>query len=122
MNQLEEKFETVQKAPEFKKNSQVFRFIGGNLVSFFGDQIYMIALPLIVLAITESPLSMGIVAALERLPVLIQPIAGVIADRFNRKSLLLVCDLLRGLIIGGNGGFTYERGLYGCGKCMWGLL
>ncbi|ARI79053.1 MFS transporter [Halobacillus mangrovi] len=112
MNQLEEKFETVQKAPEFKKNSQVFRFIGGNLVSFFGDQIYMIALPLIVLAITESPLSMGIVAALERLPVLIQPIAGVIADRFNRKSLLLVCDLLRGLIIGAMGALHMNGSLW----------
>ncbi|KHE72130.1 MFS transporter [Halobacillus sp. BBL2006] len=103
MNQAEEKFEALGKVREFKTNGQVFRFIGGNLVSFFGDQIYMIALPLIVLAITGSPLSMGIVAALERLPVLIQPIAGVIADRFNRKTILLVCDILRSLIIGAMG-------------------
>lgn len=86
--------------PEFKKNFQVFRFIGGNLVSFFGDQIYLIALPLIVLAITGSPLSMGIVAALERLPILIQPFTGVLADNFNRKKLLLICDLGRFLTVG----------------------
>ncbi|MGE6203007.1 MFS transporter [Guptibacillus hwajinpoensis] len=86
--------------PEFKKNFQVFRFIGGNLVSFFGDQIYLIALPLIVLAITGSPLSMGIVAALERLPILIQPFTGVLADRFNRKKLLMICDLGRFLTVG----------------------
>ena len=86
--------------PEFKRNFQVFRFMGGNLVSFFGDQIYLIALPLIVLAITQSPLSMGIVAALERLPILIQPLAGVLADKFNRKSILMVCDAGRFIVIG----------------------
>ncbi len=86
--------------PEFKKNFQVFRFIGGNLVSFFGDQIYLIALPLIVLAITGSPFSMGIVAALERLPILIQPFTGVLADNFNRKKLLMICDLGRFITVG----------------------
>ncbi|MGD6966948.1 MFS transporter [Rossellomorea vietnamensis] len=95
--------------PPFKKNYQVFRFIGGNLVSFFGDHIYMIALPLIVLAITGSPLSMGIVAALERLPILLQPLAGVMADKLNRKSLLLFCDLGR-FIITGILGFLYLLG------------
>lgn len=92
--------ESEEKVPEFKKNFQVFRFIGGNLVSFFGDQIYLIALPLIVLAINGSPLSMGIVAALERLPILIQPFTGVLADNFNRKRILLMCDLGRFLTVG----------------------
>lgn len=89
-----------EKLPEFKRNFQVFRFIGGNLVSFFGDQIYLIALPLIVLAITGSPLSMGIVAALERLPIIIQPFTGVLADRFNRKKILMICDLGRFVVVG----------------------
>ncbi|SDQ80196.1 Major Facilitator Superfamily protein [Virgibacillus subterraneus] len=89
-----------EKTPEFKRNYQVFRFIGGNLISFFGDQIYLIALPLIVLALTGSPLSMGIVAALERLPIIIQPFTGVLADRFNRKRILMVCDLGRFVTIG----------------------
>ncbi len=89
-----------EKTPEFKRNYQVFRFVGGNLISFFGDQIYLIALPLIVLALTGSPLSMGIVAALERLPIIIQPFTGVLADRFNRKRILMVCDLGRFVTIG----------------------
>ncbi|WP_163579751.1 MFS transporter [Gracilibacillus saliphilus] len=92
--------ESKDKIPEFKKNYQVFRFMGSNLVSFFGDQIYLIALPLIVLAITGSPLSMGIVAALERLPILIQPFTGVLTDNFNRKKILLFCDLARFLVVG----------------------
>lgn len=86
--------------PKLRKNYSVFRFIGGNLISFCGDQIYLLAIPLIVLSITGSPLSMGIVAALERLPILFQPLTGVLADRYNKKYLLLFCDLLRCIIVG----------------------
>ncbi|MFC4560055.1 MFS transporter [Virgibacillus kekensis] len=100
MNEPITSIRTKNTVPSFKKNYQVFRFIGGNLVSFFGDQIYLIALPLIVLAITGSPLSMGIVAALERLPVIIQPFTGVFVDRYNRKKILLICDLGRFLVVG----------------------
>lgn len=92
-----------EEQPEFKRNHQALRFIGGNLVSFFGDQIYLIALPLMVLALTGSPLSMGIVAAIERIPVLLQPVAGVVADRFNRKRVLMVCDFFRFVLIGSIG-------------------
>lgn len=86
--------------PPLKKNYSVFRFMGGNLISFFGDQIYLIAIPLMVLNITGSPVSMGIVAALERLPILLQPFAGIMSDKFNRKHLLLLCDLGRCLLVG----------------------
>jgi MFS family permease len=104
--------ESKEKVPEFKKNYPVFRFIGGNLISFFGDQIYLIALPLIVLAITSSPLSMGIVAALERIPILIQPFTGVLADNFNRKKILMVCDLGRFITIGTLGIFYIMDNLH----------
>ncbi|MGM7681307.1 MFS transporter [Cytobacillus sp. Hm23] len=95
---------------EFKKNYPIFRYLGGNLISFFGDQIYLVALPLIVLAITGSPLSMGIFAALERLPNILIPLTGPLADRLNRKAVLLVCDFCRGLIVAGIGIlFTLEH-------------
>ncbi|MFI8688265.1 MFS transporter [Rossellomorea sp. NPDC077527] len=89
--------------PPLKKNYSVFRFMGGNLISFFGDQIYLIAIPLMVLSITGSPVSMGVVAALERLPILLQPFAGILSDRFNRKHLLLACDLGRCILVGAIG-------------------
>lgn len=91
---------SVAEVPEFKNNYSVFRFIGGNVISFCGDQIYLIAIPLMVLAMTGSPLSMGLVAALERLPILFQPLTGILADRFNRKYLLLLCDMARSIIVG----------------------
>jgi MFS family permease len=86
--------------PKLSRNYPVFRFMGGNLISFFGDQIYLIALPLIILKLTGSPLNMGIVAALERLPIWLQPITGVLSDRLNRKLLLMISDMGRCLIIG----------------------
>ncbi|MBP2004968.1 MFS transporter [Halobacillus andaensis] len=89
-----------QRQPEWKRNYPAFRLIGGNVVSFVGDQIYLLALPLIVLVLTDSALAMGVVAFLERLPILLQPMLGVLADRLNRKRILLVCDASRGLIVG----------------------
>ncbi|HET7579850.1 MAG TPA: MFS transporter [Bacillales bacterium] len=89
--------------PELKQNYPVFRFMGGNFISFFGNQMYLIAIPLIVLAITGSPISMGIVSALERLPILLQPFMGILPDRLNRKKILLICDLGRCFIVGGVG-------------------
>ncbi|GMX61089.1 MFS transporter [Paenibacillus elgii] len=86
--------------PEFKRNYPVFRFVGSSFISYCGDQIQLIAIPLLVLAITGSPVSMGIVTALERLPVLLQPLTGIWSDRLNRKTLLLLCDLGRGVITG----------------------
>ncbi|MGM0750638.1 MAG: MFS transporter [Bacillota bacterium] len=93
----------VDDFPPLKRNYPVFRFMGGNLISFFGDQIYLIAIPLMVLTITGSPVSMGIVAALERLPILFQPFAGIMSDTYKRKHLLLLCDLGRCILVGMTG-------------------
>jgi MFS family permease len=99
------KLNALDDLPELKRNYPVFRMIGGNIISFFGDQVYMIAIPLIVLAVTGSALSMGIVSALERLPILLQPVTGILSDRFNRKKLLVLCDLGRAILIGLLGAF-----------------
>ncbi|BCB03610.1 MFS transporter [Bacillus sp. KH172YL63] len=97
------KYEQRGELPPLKRNYPVFRFMGGNLISFFGDQIYLIAIPLLVLALTGSPVSMGIVAALERLPILLQPFAGILSDTYKRKRLLLICDAGRSVLVGGIG-------------------
>lgn len=86
--------------PSFKHNYPAIRFLGGNLISYIGDQIYLIAIPLIVLAITGSVLSMGIVAAIQRITNLFHPFAGPIVDNFNRKIIMLVCDSGRAILVG----------------------
>ena len=71
------------------------------LLSSGGSQITAISYPLLVLALTASPAKAGIVAfarllgsALFALP------AGLAADRWNRKRLMIVAHATRALIIG----------------------
>ena len=57
------------------------------------------ALPLLVLALTGSGLAMGVVGALQTLPDLVLAmIAGAIADRSDRKRMMLLADLGRAVL------------------------
>jgi MFS family permease len=91
--------ETTEEIQPLHKNSKAVKLIGSKFISFLGDQIYLLALPLIVLQITGSAVSMGIIAAVERIPVFFQPIAGWIADTYNRKKILMISDLSRGSLL-----------------------
>jgi MFS family permease len=64
------------------------------LVSVLGDWILRAALPFYVYARTSSPLASGIALLVEAVPwVLLSSIAGVLADRWDRKRTLLLSDL-----------------------------
>ncbi len=72
----------------------------GQLVSAFGNAIQYIALMWWVLSVTRSPAILGNVFALAVLPrVVLGPIAGVVVDRVNRKWIIVLADLFRGVII-----------------------
>ncbi len=72
----------------------------GGLVSIMGDMLYEIALGFWVLAVTGSTGLMGTLMAVSMIPrVLISPFAGVIADRHNRKRIIVLMDLFRGLMV-----------------------
>ncbi|MDQ6714406.1 MAG: MFS transporter [Candidatus Dormibacteraeota bacterium] len=72
------------------------RVWSGSVVSSTGDEITMLALPWLVLQLTHSPLQLGIVAALQNLPFLLFTlIAGVYADRWDRRRIMLSADVLR---------------------------
>lgn len=77
----------------------IYRLMIGNLISFIGDQVYFITLPLIVYNVTGSVVQMGIVAAIEKVPNIFQPITGTIADMVNKKKLLLISDALRSILV-----------------------
>jgi MFS family permease len=70
----------------------------GQALSSLGSQISGVAYPLLALALTGSPAKAGIVGFANRLPsaALALP-AGVLADRFNRKHLMVACDGVRAL-------------------------
>jgi len=70
----------------------------GRLVSTLGSGISAIALPLLVLAITHSPARAGVVAAVAGAPYFVLSVpAGVLVDRWNRRTILIVCDTGRSL-------------------------
>jgi predicted MFS family arabinose efflux permease len=65
-------------------------------ISALGDAVSYTALPLLVLALTGSGFAMGVVGALQTLPILlIGLIAGAIADRSDRKRMMFLADLGR---------------------------
>lgn len=68
----------------------------GSIISGTGDEITLLALPWLVLQITHSPFQLGVVAALQNLPFLLFTlIAGVYADRWDRRMIMLGADVLR---------------------------
>jgi DHA3 family macrolide efflux protein-like MFS transporter len=83
-----------------KKNLNLL--LAGQLVSQIGDKFYMLALSLWVLKVTGSPAIMGTVLFSTIFPCfLIGLISGVFIDRYSRKLIILLTDLLRGIILSG---------------------
>jgi MFS family permease len=68
----------------------------GQALSGFGDRITFVALPFAVLAAGGGAAEVGLVAAATTLPFLLfSLVAGVIADRVNRRTLMLGSDVVR---------------------------
>jgi MFS family permease len=66
------------------------------LLSSFGDTLHYIALVVLVFQLTGEGMAVAALAAVEIVPVLLlAPVAGVIIDRFNRRSVLIGADLFR---------------------------
>jgi MFS family permease len=69
--------------------------LGGYLVSSLGNWMYRLTIPLLVLHLTGSPLNAATVYVLEYVPFLLLSLpGGVIADRFDRRRVLIVGDLV----------------------------
>ncbi len=81
-------------------NSSLVRLFAGEFISGIGDWLYLVALLVIVYNESQDPLLLGIVGAARIIPyVLLSVPAGIIVDRFDRRLVLLVTDVARGLIM-----------------------
>jgi MFS family permease len=68
--------------------------IGGGLVTGFGTQAGLVALPYQVYVETHSPALTGLLGAVELVPLVTASLfAGALADRFDRRRLLLACQV-----------------------------
>lgn len=73
---------------------------GGQLVSLIGSQLTGFALGVWVYDQTRSVLLLALVQVANQLPyVLLSPLAGVFADRWNRRTAMIVSDLGAGLVV-----------------------
>lgn len=69
---------------------------GGQALSSLGSAVTRVAYPLLVLSLTHSAAKAGVVGFAHDLPIALLALpAGVLADRMNRKHLLVACDAVR---------------------------
>lgn len=75
-------------------------FYAGQALSYLGDGLRTLAIPLLVYHITGSALSLGVTYALEFLPFAVFGlVGGALADRLDRRRLMIACDFVRFLVI-----------------------
>jgi MFS family permease len=88
-------------APTLRRNRDFLLLQFSQLVSSGGSQITAIAYPLLVLSLTGSSAKAGVVAFARLLPsALFSLPAGVAADRWNRRWLMIFAHTLRALTVG----------------------
>lgn len=90
---------SVMREPNlFRRNPDFTRLYASNVVSYAGDWFAFVALQGLVLETTKSATLAGLMLTMATLPyALISPFAGVIADRFDRKRLMIGADWARAI-------------------------
>ena len=86
---------------ELLRSNRAFRQVWlGQVVSQMGDWFNTIALYTIILNLTGSGRDVGLLLVARFLPSFVfGPLSGVLADRFSRRSIMIVSDLLRALVV-----------------------
>src|ERR1700733_4562708 len=72
----------------------------GQLASTVGDYCYAVALPWLVLSTHGGPVLLGVVLACYGVPrTVLIPVAGVLTDKFGARTLMLVADVARCVLV-----------------------
>ncbi|WP_236897056.1 MFS transporter [Clostridium beijerinckii] len=87
----------------FSRNKELLNiglFSIANFISVFGTSIYNFAISLYVLKITGSGLNFAMTLVIGALStVIVNPFAGVLADKINKKLLAVITDILNGMLL-----------------------
>jgi MFS family permease len=87
--------------PPLYRNRDFMVLWTSQVVSTVGTRVSSIAYPLLVLAITASPAQAGIVGFAQTLPYLVLFLpAGALVDRWDRRRIMLVCEVARAVALG----------------------
>ncbi|QES47488.1 hypothetical protein DEJ50_06265 [Streptomyces venezuelae] len=86
----------AEQKPALLRHNRDFRlWWGGTMLSAIGDEITAVALPLLVLMLTSSPLHAGLVGSVEAIPPLLLSLPiGMLVDRVSRRAVMVGASLL----------------------------
>lgn len=83
-----------------QKNEQYRRFWFSSIISQAGDWFNYIAIFVLLTRLTGSGEAVSWFLIAKFIPTtLVAPVAGVVADRFNRKIILISCDAMRAVVV-----------------------
>lgn len=78
------------------RNREFRLLFSGQAISYIGDQFHLIALPWLVLTLTNDPMQLGGVLAVAGIPrALLMLVGGAWADRYSPRKIMLFSDALR---------------------------
>ena len=80
-------------------NVRFMQLWAGQAISFVGDAVSMVALVILVVQLTGSASAVGGALVARLLPTLASPLFGVLADRFDRRVVLVASDLVRATLV-----------------------
>jgi MFS family permease len=84
------------KAPSVFASRQFRRYFAGQSLSFIGDGLRLLSVPLLAYHLTHSALSTGTALICEVAPfALFAVVGGSLADRLDRRKLMIGCDAIR---------------------------
>lgn len=78
-------------------NNYNFRLLWiGQGTSLLGDEFFMIALPWLVLKLTDDPMALGTILAMIGIPrAIFMLVGGAVADKYSPRRIMLASDTLR---------------------------
>jgi MFS family permease len=81
------------------RNRNFRRYMSGQAISLIGTWMQTVAQSWLVLQLTHSGTAIGLVVALQTLPVLLLgPYGGVVADRVDKRKLMIVLQAMMGVL------------------------
>lgn len=89
-------------------NRNYLLLLQGQFISRIGANLFLFAMALFVKNETQSASLMGVMMMVAALPgVILGPIAGTVVDRYSRRKIVILCDLLNSLAVFAFAVFVY---------------
>ena len=86
--------------PSLWRNRDYMLLWSGQLISTLGTSASTLVYPLLILAMTNSPAAAGLGSAFGSIPYIIFSLpVGALMDRWNRKRVMILCDIGRALTL-----------------------